>query len=78
MDFENMKDELIKHLSNHPWLTVKNLSKRLNEPRKKINFILNFYDEQFQQRFRNPINSIRKRPVWSLKKLTGSSSPKSI
>lgn len=71
MDLETIKHELMKHLGTVDWLTLKNLSKRVGESRKKTAFVLHLYNDAFEQRYRNPANVVgRKRPVWSIKKLT--------
>jgi hypothetical protein len=70
MDFEAMKDQLQKELGGHPWLTLKNLATRLDQPRKRVCFVLQMYSDDFQQFYRNPANVVgRKRPVWKLKKI---------
>lgn len=75
MDLETVKEALLKQLQTIPSLTINNLAKRVGENRKKVGFVLNFYTEDFQKKYRNPANvDGRKRPVWSVKKLTTESS----
>ena len=64
---EQYKAELRTHLANYPWLTVTNLSRRLNVSRKLVRYILSRSPE-FAKFDRNPINTVwRRRPVWCLK-----------
>lgn len=66
-----VKEALRKQLLMVPCLTIKNLAKRVGENHKKVGFVLNFYSDDFQKIYRNPANvEGRKRPVWSVKKLT--------
>ena len=68
MDLEQVKESIIQILSQHHTVTIKYLSKRLNESRKKIKFVLT-HNECFSFVYRNPYNTLyRRKPIWSLHK----------
>lgn len=64
---DTIKQELFQHLSNYPWLTVTNLSRRLNLSRKVVRYVL-LRSPEFAKFDRSPTNTVwRRRPVWCLK-----------
>lgn len=71
MDLEQIKEILYTNLQKHSSLTLKNLSKKVDQPRKKVAFVLATND-CFEKIIRCPSNSTNKRPIWRLKKLTTS------
>jgi hypothetical protein len=60
------RDSIVKELSTIPELTVYNLRKRLNRPKKEIVFVLRYYDKLFSKKQRTPANGRNKHNIWSL------------
>ena len=60
------RDSIVKELSTIPELTVYNLRKRLNRPKKEIVFVLRYYDKLFSKIHRSPANRRNKHNIWSL------------
>ena len=60
------RDSIVKELSTIHELTVYNLRKRLNRPKKEIVFVLRYYDKIFIKRHRTPVNGRNKHNIWSL------------
>jgi len=60
------RDCIVKELSIIHELTVYNLRKRLNRPKKEIVFVLRYYDKLFSKRQRSPANGRNKHNIWSL------------
>ena len=69
MDLEQVKESIIKILGQHHAVTIKYLSRQLNESRKKIKYVLT-HNECFAFIYRNPHNTIyRRKPIWTLHKI---------
>ena len=68
MDLEQTRDAILKELSQHSPLTIKYLSRKLNESRKKIKYVL-LHNTCFMCEYRTPHNTLsRRRPIWSILK----------
>lgn len=68
MDLEQTRNAILEELSKHSPLTIKYLSKKLNETRKKIKYVL-LNNDCFSCEYRNPHNTLRRRkPIWSVSK----------